>query len=255
MRERGRRRAALIIVSVLAVLVLASIVFPEARGVFSQQSLKALIERAGLWAPAVMVAMMAVAIIFSPLPNVPISAVLGMVYGAWIGTGLAVAGAILGASAAFWIARTQGQRVVRIFTGRNAHFCSGCSTRTLIILVFASRLIPIVSFDIVSYGAGMSRIPFRHFLWTSLLGMIPWTWFYTAVGATVLGRPALAAILGVLLAAAVLLLPWAVRRWNPFGLRRIMMGSPDGDMSRNALNADTEQDDDERDEQYVNRHG
>jgi hypothetical protein len=57
--------------------------------------------------------------------------------------------------------------------------------------------------------------------------MIPWTLFYTSVGSAVLDAPVLAAVLGVVLAAVVLLLPGAVRRYNLFGLRRIMMEQED----------------------------
>ncbi len=166
---------------------------------------------------------MALAVVVSPLPNVPIAAVLGMVYGPWWGTAIAVAGGILGAVLAFEIARHLGASAIRALAGKPVHFCDGCKASTLSTLVFASRLIPVVSFDVVSYGAGLSHMSFWKFALFSFLGMLPWTWFYTAFGAAVLEEPVTATVLGVVLAAVVLLLPVAVRRYNPWGLRSILM--------------------------------
>ena len=223
MQNAPRRAKALVPLLILLALFAVAVLHPGVRTALSRASIRALITQAGVWAPLLVIVVMALAIVISPLPNVPIAAAVGMIYGPWVGTAIAVAGAIVGASVAFFIARVHGPRAIRALTGRDARFCDGCSTRTLVTLVFASRLIPVISFDAVSYGAGMSRMPFHHFFWASLVGMIPWTFFFTAVGATVLDNPVLATVLGVGLAAAVLLLPYAVKRWNPFGLRRIIM--------------------------------
>jgi uncharacterized membrane protein YdjX (TVP38/TMEM64 family) len=210
----------LVVLGVAAVLVLA---IPDLRGLFTRDSLKEFLDRAGWWGPAAFAFIMAVAIVVSPIPNVPISAVLGMAYGALAGTAIAVTGAIVGAAAAFSIARHFGNRAIEALAGRRVRFCDGCSDRTLSTIVFVARLIPIVSFDVVSYGAGLSRMGFWRFILWSFLGMIPWTWFYTAFGSAVLDSPVLAAVLGLVLALAVLMLPALVRRYDPFGLRRVMM--------------------------------
>lgn len=221
-----RRQAirALLPLVLLAVVVVLVLVIPESRAFFSPDNLVRLLEKAGWWAPVAFALVMAVSIVISPIPNVPIAAVLGMAYGPLIGTIIALLGAIVGAMAAFSIARRFGNRAIRALTGKPVYFCNGCSERSLSVLVLVARLIPIVSFDVVSYGAGLSRMAFWRFVLWSFLGMIPWTWFYTKFGSAALGNPVLAAILGVGLAAAVFLLPSLVRRYNPFGLRRIMMG-------------------------------
>ncbi|MFW5789416.1 MAG: VTT domain-containing protein, partial [Spirochaetota bacterium] len=202
-----KRILALLPILLLVGLFGAGALVPEARALLTKEGLVDLVERAGLWAPVVIVLVMAVAIVVSPLPNVPVSAVLGMIYGSWAGTALAVTGAILGASAAFLIARHVGMHAIRVLSGRQASFCADCSERALALIVFGSRLIPVVSFDMISYGAGLSALSFWRFFWASLVGMVPWTFFYTTVGAAVLDTPVLAAVLGTLLALAVLLLP------------------------------------------------
>jgi len=42
-------------------------------------------------------------------------------------------------------------------------------------LLLAMRLIPILPFSIVSYGAGAARVPLWRFVWTTLLGYLPIT--------------------------------------------------------------------------------
>jgi uncharacterized membrane protein YdjX (TVP38/TMEM64 family) len=207
----------------LVALIAVVVALPGLRGLFTRDNLAAFIERTGWYGPVALALVMAISVILSPIPNVPIAAVLGMTYGPLLGTAIAVVGALLGAMAAFLIARHFGSRAIRALTGKTFHFCDGCSERTLSVLVFVARLIPVVSFDIVSYGAGLTQMRFRRFTLWSLLGMIPWTLFYTSVGSAVLDQPVLAAILGGLLAVLVLTLPTLVRRYNLFGLRKIML--------------------------------
>lgn len=223
-RARGVAAVATI-VAIGAVIALPAAV-PAVREFFATDNLKLLLANAGWLAPLAFMAIMALAIVVSPLPNVPIAAVLGMAYGPLVGTAIAVAGALLGAMAAFGIARRFGERAITVLVGRPVRFCSGCSERTLSAVVLIARLLPIVSFDIVSYGAGMSTLRLRRFVVASLVGMIPWTWFYTTFGAAVLDNPRRATILGVVLAMSVLAIPEIIRRFNPFGLRRLLMDEP-----------------------------
>lgn len=208
---------------VLGVLIVVVLSVPGVRGLFTKSTLTAFVDRAGWYAPLALALVMAVSVVLSPVPNVPISAVLGMAYGALAGTAIAVGGALLGAMAAFLIARHFGTRAIRALAGKPIHFCDGCSERTLSVIVLVARLIPVVSFDVVSYGAGLSRMGFWRFTFWSFLGMIPWTWFYTSVGSAVLDHPVLATVLGVVLAVAVLGLPALIRRHDFFGLRRVML--------------------------------
>jgi len=44
------------------------------------------------------------------------------------------------------------------------------------------RILPIVPHFIVNYGAGVSKIPFRTFVWTTSLGMFPGSLIYAFIG-------------------------------------------------------------------------
>jgi uncharacterized membrane protein YdjX (TVP38/TMEM64 family) len=89
-------------------------------------------------------------------------------------------------------------------------------------VVFVARLIPLVSFDLVSYGAGLTRMRFAPFLLATTLGMVPMTLLYNIFGAAMaLGRIAGIAISAVFV-CLVLLLPLIVRRYDIPWLNQIL---------------------------------
>lgn len=51
------------------------------------------------------------------------------------------------------------------------------------LVVFASRLIPFISFDAVSYAAGITCLSFGRFAFATLLGVIPICFALAAMGA------------------------------------------------------------------------
>lgn len=53
--------------------------------------------------------------------------------------------------------------------------------------ILVSRLLPFVSFDIVSYGAGLTSISFWSFLWSTGLGQLPATLLYSYLGQNLTG--------------------------------------------------------------------
>lgn len=222
----SRRRVVAVIVTVAGLLTLFAVpvAIPAVRELITSEQLTATIDRAGLWGPVVIIGAMIIAIVVSPLPSVPITAVAGMAYGPWVATPIAALGATAGAIAAFAIARGLGHEVAERLTGRPVVFCPGCSPRSLTVLVFVSRLIPAISFDVVSYGAGLSTMSAWSFTAATFVGLLPWTWVYASLGAVVMTRPVLASAAGAVLGVAILLIPGLIRRYNPFGLRRVFEG-------------------------------
>ena len=52
----------------------------------------------------------------------------------------------------------------------------------LMLVIFASRLVPFISFDAVSYAAGLTPIAFWRFVVATLAGVIPTAYLITAFG-------------------------------------------------------------------------
>ena len=89
-----------------------------------------------------------------------------------------------GAIVAFAVARFLGREFIESLVGRHVVICCECSEGLLTKVVFFSRLLPLVSFDVVSYGAGLTRMRLRNFALATLLGSIPMTFVYGVVPLT-----------------------------------------------------------------------
>lgn len=191
-------------------------------GHLSRAGLVALADRSGPWAPLLVIGSMVVAVVIGPIPTVPVSIASGVAFGPVAGFAYAMAGALLGAWISFLIARAVGQPLVRTLLRGHVTFCPDCSSRLLFWVVLGARLVPVVSFAAVSYGAGLTAMRALPFLLATGVGMIPMTVLYVAVGAAVRIDPAVAAIGGIVAVGLILLLPRLVERYDPFGLRRLM---------------------------------
>ena len=188
MSPAGTRYLRFGIVALLALLGLALFLlwdtpaFASLRGAFDRQAVEALVARAGIYGPIVIVAAMIVAVVASPIPSAPIAMAAGAAYGHIEGTLLTVAGAEIGALIAFGLARILGRDVVRRWLGDSIEKGLVGSQNVLTLAVFLSRLMPFVSFDIVSYAAGLSAIHFWRFALATLAGIVPASFVLSHLG-------------------------------------------------------------------------
>ncbi len=176
------------------------------------------LEGFGALAPAVFVAVMAGAVVVSPIPSLPLDAAAGAVFGPAWGTVYSVAGAEAGALISFGIARALGREAVARLLKSEVGFCDRCAEHHLARVVFFSRLLPIFSFDLVSYGAGLTRISWRGFAVATLLGMLPATFVFNYFGSGVFAHSGALFVSGGLLVVAFLVVPRWIARRNPWGL-------------------------------------
>jgi uncharacterized membrane protein YdjX (TVP38/TMEM64 family) len=204
-------------IALLGVWQFAPSVFAEARGLMDGEHLEALVARAGLWGPVLIVTLMTVAVVASPIPSAPIALAAGAAYGHLWGTAQVVIGAELGALIAFGLARILGHDVLRRVFGDRVDAGLLGSQTALTVTVFASRLMPFVSFDMISYAAGLSRLHAWRFALATLAGIVPASFLLTHFGGEAvsgdLGR-ATWAILGLGFVTGLPLL-WVAMRKRP----------------------------------------
>ncbi len=136
-------------------------------------AIEARIAEFGTMGPVMVVALMTTAIVISPIPSAPIALAAGAAYGPIWGSLYVVAGAELGAIIAFAIARMAGGEVMRRWFGENLSIGLLGSQNNLMAIVFASRLLPFISFDLVSYAAGLTPLTWLRFALATLAGIIP----------------------------------------------------------------------------------
>ncbi|MEJ7843694.1 MAG: TVP38/TMEM64 family protein [Rubrobacter sp.] len=158
------------------------------------------VESAGPWAPALYVLLLAAQAVLAPLPAPAVAVAGGFIFGVYKGFLLTWLGALLGGTACFALARIFGRRFVArsARAGRLDPYVEEHGA----VLVFVLRLIPVVSFDVISYAAGLTRIPFWKFLLATALGMAPGTFAFVYLGGASPG-PGLYAALGGLAVLAI----------------------------------------------------
>jgi len=136
-------------------------------------AISAFIQRFGAWGPVFIIATMIIAVVMSPIPSAPIALAAGAAYGHAWGALYVLIGAELGALAAYGIARYLGFDVMRRWFGSRLESGLLGSQSWLMGIVFISRLVPFISFDLVSYAAGLTSLSFWRFALATFTGTIP----------------------------------------------------------------------------------
>lgn len=216
-----RRRIAGILASprtrfgVLAVLVVGLSVALIVLGGPSRSGIESLIDSAGVAAPLLFIALYVVMTVLM-FPGAVMTAAAGVVFGTAWGTALAVVGAGLGAVAAFeagrWLGREQVERISGDRLSRLDDWLEGRGFTAVLYL----RLIPIVPFNVLNYVAGVTAIRRQDYALATVLGIVPGTFAYAALGGNISDptSPAFigAVVLIVVLAAGAPLVNRALRR-------------------------------------------
>ena len=168
---------------------------------------------AGPFGPILFMVLMATAVVISPIPSLPLDLAAGATFGVTLGTTYAVIGAEIGAVLSFLIGRSLGRAALTRILRTDISICERCSDRHLAIFVFVSRLLPIFSFDLVSYGAGLTNMSLRAFAVATLLGMIGPTFLLTYAGNQVVSGEWVLIVLGFAMVALLFLIPKLVVRY------------------------------------------
>ncbi len=183
------------------------------------------LQDAGPFAPFLLIATMAVAVVISPIPSLPLDLAAGAAFGPILGTAYAVIGAEIGAIASFLIARALGRDLLTRLAGTDVVFCERCSDRHLILLLIFARLLPVFSFDVISYGAGLTNMSLRAFALATLVGMIPPTFALTYLGTSLITIQWPLILGGVLMVGFFLLVPKLVMRYPSAWWARLFLAA------------------------------
>jgi len=137
-------------------------------------ALRSYVASFGAFAPLVYVAAVTVEVLVAPIPGTLLYAPAGAIFGGLVGGTLSLAGNVLGAVIACWIAGTFGER----WRARAARLPALGRSRELLErrgawIIFLLRVNPLTSSDLVSYAAGVAGVqPYQVGLGT-LFGMAP----------------------------------------------------------------------------------
>jgi uncharacterized membrane protein YdjX (TVP38/TMEM64 family) len=220
---RSRWAALLASLFLLLVLVVAYVALDKSGSlgtILDPAALRERIEHLGIWGPLAVAALMMLAILVSPIPSAPIAMAAGAVYGHAWGTLYVVVGAEAGALAAFAIARLLGKAVLHRWFGERLPASMIGSQNALTLIVFASRLLPFVSFDLVSYAAGLTLLSAWRFGLATLAGIIPASFLLAHFGHELSGGEADVFLYTALGLGLITAIPVAVKLWRDRARRR-----------------------------------
>jgi uncharacterized membrane protein YdjX (TVP38/TMEM64 family) len=155
----------------------------------SLQHIERYVRSAGPWGVAVSIGLMVIHS-FVPFPAEFIAVANGMLYGHFWGVVITWSGAMLGAFLAFGLARKLGRPYVeRMLKYGNLRTMEQWFDRHGGGAVFISRFIPVISFNLINYVAGLTGISWWTFAWSTGLGILPLTVLMVYMGSRVSVMP------------------------------------------------------------------
>lgn len=172
----------------------------------------------GAWAPAISFAIMVLQVLLVAVPTSIIMFANGIMFGIWWGTLLNLAGRTIAGMLGFGIARALGKRTVERLVGSIADEDAYAAwiARHGGWAVFATRAVPGMPSDMLSFVIGVTSVGWRTFTIASLLGYLPQCFVYAWLGSVAagaflwiwIGGWILAAVIGLVVA----LYQWRRRR-------------------------------------------
>jgi uncharacterized membrane protein YdjX (TVP38/TMEM64 family) len=142
--------------------------------------LKTLILSFGFWAPLISAFLMVAQSVVLFLPAFPIFVVNALVFGPFYGLLLSWSSAVMGSMACFSIAKTLGRPAVKRLVRKDHLETADRALKKYekyVILLFG--FVPVVSFDVISYAAGLTLLAYWEFLLLVCIAQVPSALFYT----------------------------------------------------------------------------
>ena len=196
--DRTKRTARWITLGALVIGILAYLLIPSLRqgigyifSLLSSGDINAVVEYIRSFGPlaaVVSATLMVLQSLAAPIPAFIITLSNSVVFGWWQGAILSWSSAMIGATICFYIARILGRDAVAHFVTTGAlktvdKFFERFGAHTILIC----RLLPFMSFDYVSYAAGLTGMSFLKFIVATGIGQLPATIVYSYVGGTLTG--------------------------------------------------------------------
>jgi len=207
------KSAAILILFVAIIFYLLRIYF-DFTNITNMEYVVESISEFGNLAPVIFIVIMAIAIIISPIPSLPLSAVAGAIWGPFLATIYSVIGALIGAVISFSIARNLGRDFVE--KKFKQKIPKRYTEKTLTWTIFVARLFPFFQFDIVSYGAGLTKISLKNFTIATFFGMIPMTYVFTKFGEEIFLGNVLVIVATIIMVILMFTLPVFLKKHKLF---------------------------------------
>ena len=149
----------------------------------SIETARTYIKSYGALAPVVSAILMIFQSVIAPLPAFLITFANGTLFGFWWGSLLSWSSSMVGAGFCFYIARALGiQRITELISQPAVDKANAFVEKYGTYAILIARLMPFISFDVVSYFAGATRMRFLGFWIATGIGQMPATLVYSYLG-------------------------------------------------------------------------
>lgn len=214
--QRSNRRRSVIAGVVLLLIIAGMLGVAVSQYSWTPDELASRLRAIGRWAPVAVIVLMVVHS-FVPFPAEILAICAGAVFGTVMGSVLIWIGAMLGALAAFGLSRKLGQKVIHGWLSpTQSKRVNDWTQNQGVLALLISRFIPVIAFNLINYAAGLTKVRLWTFVWTTGLGIVPFTVLLAYLGAQMktLSWSMLLAVSAVGVLVVCGLHHWAkVRRW------------------------------------------
>lgn len=185
---------------------------PQMLQLLNPESLPVTMERLGLWGPLIYMAIITVSVVVSQIPGAPLAVAAGAVWDPLLAGVYTIIGGFSGALIAYGLGRTIGPSMITALTGKTLSFATG--QRYLGWMIFTTRLLPVFSFDLVSYGAGIAGLSLPTYASATFFGMVPSTLLLTYLGGSLQLSGSVMVSLGAVFLLLFVVIPFLLHRYN-----------------------------------------
>jgi len=137
----------------------------------------------GQWAPVMSIGLIVIQSLFPVVPGLLITITNAWIFGWQHGSFYSWVGALLAAILDFGIARWYGRAAIEGFVSHKYLTMSDVFLKRYgVVAIFITRLLPIIPFKIVSYGAGLTTMSLSRFVFATAVGQAPAIVLYSILG-------------------------------------------------------------------------
>jgi uncharacterized membrane protein YdjX (TVP38/TMEM64 family) len=137
----------------------------------------------GALAPVIFILLQILQSVIAPIPGVVLVIVGGVIWGPYLGGLLSIIGCFFGSIMCFILSRTLGRPFVEKFVRKSdVDLIDRFLIKYGFWAILIMRLIPVLPFDTISYGLGLTKTDIRKFATATLIGMIPGNFIYSYLG-------------------------------------------------------------------------
>jgi uncharacterized membrane protein YdjX (TVP38/TMEM64 family) len=166
----------------LIAIVLVGFILARILNIPGESEIRVEVRLLGAYAPWAFIGIYALATLIF-IPKAVLSVVAGATFGLSLGLLYVLAGAMIGAIAAFLISRFLARESMGRLAGQHLLRLDAMIAKNAFLGIVIARLIPVIPFTLINYVAGLTAIGWGTFTIASALGMLPGTFVYVSLGA------------------------------------------------------------------------